>query len=188
MYLETADTNNENHISTILGIKRDTDNIKYSVHNYKIADRISVHIDLETNDNNYAWIIWDGCECESCEYVSDGGCECTDDIAGMISLNNINWVNRNAELRFMIDKQHWNKGFATRAGNKVLNFAFNVLGLHKVWLGTASENTGMIKAAERMGMDAEGVLMDHLFINGKYQNVLRFCIFNDKFKRGSNDK
>lgn len=96
---------------------------------------------------------------------------------GNISLQSVNWVDRNAEIAFLLgEKSFWGKGLMLEAGKLMINHGFNSLNLHRIYCGTSSENIGMQKLAEKLGMTKEGVRKEALFNNGAYHDVIEFGI------------
>jgi RimJ/RimL family protein N-acetyltransferase len=98
---------------------------------------------------------------------------------GNISLQCINWVDRSAEIAFLLgDKTYWGTGVMLECGSLLINHAFNSLNLHRVYCGTSSENIGMQKLAVKLGMLQEGVRKEAIFNNGKYYDIIEFGILN----------
>jgi len=96
---------------------------------------------------------------------------------GNIMLANINWIDRNAEFSCIFgEKKYWGKGYATEAAEVLFKHGFEKLNLHKIWLGTAAVNGGMIKVADNLGMEQEGFLKEHLFLEGQYVNCVMLGI------------
>jgi RimJ/RimL family protein N-acetyltransferase len=58
----------------------------------------------------------------------------------------------------------------------MIKHGFKVLNLHRIHCGTASNNQGMQKLAEKLGMQKEGIRRDALFKNGKYFDVVEYGI------------
>lgn len=96
---------------------------------------------------------------------------------GNISLQNINWIDRNAEIAFLLgDKSYWGKGVMSQAGALIIDHGFKILNLHRIHCGTSSENLGMQKLAKKLGMHQEGVRKEALFKNGKYVDIIEYGI------------
>jgi RimJ/RimL family protein N-acetyltransferase len=74
---------------------------------------------------------------------------------GLIGINLGKEKYRNAEVWFKLDNNFWNKGFATESLNKILDFGFETLQLHRIEAGCAIENFGSIKVLEKVGMQKE---------------------------------
>jgi RimJ/RimL family protein N-acetyltransferase len=100
---------------------------------------------------------------------------------GNISLQNINWIDRNAEIAFLLgEKDFWGKGVMLEAGQLLINHGFESLNLHKIYCGTSSDNSGMQKLAEKLKMEKEGIRKEALFKNGVYHDIIEFGILNKR--------
>lgn len=96
---------------------------------------------------------------------------------GNVSLQRISFINRSAEIAWVIgDKRYWGQGYATRAGNFVLDHAFKRFNLFRIWTGIVAENTGMRKVASKLGMVLEGGYRDAVFLNGRYRDINSYAI------------
>ena len=104
---------------------------------------------------------------------------------GNISLQYINYINRNAEFAiFMGEKSYWGRGYSTEAGRLLIEHGFKSLNLYKVYCATYSENIGMIKLAENLGFSQEGVRKEQEFKNGKYIDVLEYGLLKSNWEKG----
>ncbi|MFB4168220.1 GNAT family N-acetyltransferase [Virgibacillus sp. JSM 102003] len=102
---------------------------------------------------------------------------------GITSLINIDYGNRNAECNISIgDKSYWGKGFGQESFRLLLDFAFNELNLHKVYLRVFSFNKGAIKLYQKLGFYEEGELIEQFYRDGSWHNV----IFMGLLKRNYN--
>lgn len=98
---------------------------------------------------------------------------------GNISLQNIDWIDRNAEIAFLLgDKSYWGKGIMFEAANLLINHGFNVLNLHRIYCGTSSENIGMQKLANKLNMKKEGLRKEAIFKMGQYFDIIEYGILN----------
>jgi ribosomal-protein-alanine N-acetyltransferase len=103
----------------------------------------------------------------------------TEEHIGNISLQNINWIDRNAEIAFLLgEKKYWGKGIMLDAGALLIKHAFDSLNLHRVYCGTSSLNIGMQKLAKKLGMIQEGHRKDALFKNGEFLDIIEFGVIN----------
>jgi RimJ/RimL family protein N-acetyltransferase len=98
---------------------------------------------------------------------------------GNISLQSINWIDRNAEIAFLLGEKHFNgKGIMFEAGRMLINHGFNVLNLHKIYCATSSENHAMQHLAIKLGMEQEGIRREDMFKNGRYVDIIEYAIIN----------
>ena len=98
---------------------------------------------------------------------------------GNISLQNINWIDRNAEIAFLLgDKNFWGKGVMNEAGKLLINHGFRSLNLHRIYCGTSSDNIGMQKLAEKLKMEKEGLRKEAIFKKGQYFDIVEYGILS----------
>jgi len=108
---------------------------------------------------------------------------------GGIGLHRIDWENRNAEAGIVIGKkEYWNKGYGTDAIMTLLDFAFNRMNLHRVYLKVYDFNLRGIKSYEKCGFKREGALRHDLYVNGRYHDSIFMGILKDAFKKIPNDR
>ena len=68
---------------------------------------------------------------------------------GMLFIKSLDWRIPKAELAYYIDKEYEGKGIISKALNNVIEFAFNVLKLNKLFLRVAPDNKGSRRVAEK---------------------------------------
>ncbi|MGQ4832622.1 MAG: GNAT family N-acetyltransferase [Candidatus Asgardarchaeia archaeon] len=103
-------------------------------------------------------------------------------LIGVISLNKVNWVSRTSELGIAIwNKAYWGRGYGTEALTLILDYGFNFLNLHKIWLRVFDFNKRAIRAYEKVGFVKEGVLRKHVFKEGRYADLIIMGILRDEF-------
>ncbi len=96
---------------------------------------------------------------------------------GNAQLFKIDPWNRNAELGLWIgEKSAWGKGYGTEVIGILVQFAFNRLNLHKVYLTVDSDNLRAIRCYEKAGFHHDGILRDEVFKNGQYVNRIYMSV------------
>lgn len=81
----------------------------------------------------------------------------TDFLIGRCFLGSIDHVNRSARLGIVIgEKSHWDRGFGTETIQLLLDYAFNILNLNSVNLGTYSFNERAIACYKKVGFKEVG--------------------------------
>lgn len=102
-------------------------------------------------------------------------CHKTDGHIGNVGLQNISFINRNAEFAIILgDKRHWGKGVALDASRKLIEHGFCKLNLERVYCGTAETNAAMRKLAKALGMVEEGRRRSHLYLDGRWVDVIEY--------------
>jgi RimJ/RimL family protein N-acetyltransferase len=97
---------------------------------------------------------------------------------GMSRLFHIDRGHRHAELGIYLgERDAWGQGFGTEATRLTIDYAFNVLGLHNVFLRVIANNTRAIKAYERAGFRTVGRIREYArFAGGLYDVLVMDCI------------
>jgi len=96
---------------------------------------------------------------------------------GIVGLDEINWVSRNANLFALIgEPEHWGKGIAGEDCALVIKYGFTELNLHKIHAGIFSPNERSLRAAEKLGFEKEAILKETIYIDGKYHDNHRFSL------------
>jgi diamine N-acetyltransferase len=106
----------------------------------------------------------------------------SDEYAGTISLKNINKIDRTAEYAIVIRKKFWGTGIAKEATEKIIQYGFNTLNLKKIYLNVLSSNVRANRFYEKMDFNFEGTFKKHVYINGRYEDLNWYCIFNEREK------
>jgi len=100
---------------------------------------------------------------------------------GLVELVEIDHIHRRAEFQIIIDPTHQGKGYAGVATKLVMDYAFSVLNLYKLYLIVDKENQKAIHIYSKLGFEVEGELIHEFFVNGEYRNVIRMCIFQPQY-------
>lgn len=104
-------------------------------------------------------------------------------IMGSVGLSKIDNRNKNAEFgRFLIDKKFRGKGFGKKAIFIILDYAFNHLNLHSIYLDTFKSNIKIIDFYEKVGFKQEGIKREHIYKNGKYNDLVNMRILKMEYK------
>ncbi len=103
-------------------------------------------------------------------------------IIGVVSLT-VDKENNNSVLGIFIgEKNLWNKGLGTEAIILLLDYAFNVLNLHKVWLGVFSFNKRAYQVYQKVGFKEVGRLREHMRVGDcRYSDYIIMDILNREY-------
>lgn len=101
---------------------------------------------------------------------------------GNISLQNINYIDRNAEIAYLLgDKEYWGKGRARESSELLIYHGFFQLNLERIYCGTSEENKPMICLAERLGFMQEGIRRNAIYNNGTYHNIIEYGLLKSEY-------
>jgi len=101
---------------------------------------------------------------------------------GNIALDNIDHLNRTAELSIIIgDKSYWGKGYGKEAARLIYDHGFLVLNLNRIAWGTFEDNAGAHKLAEYLGMVEEGRRRQAVYKLGRYVDVIEYGVLRSEY-------
>lgn len=92
----------------------------------------------------------------------------TDTLAGDITLWAIDTYNRSAHIGMALRPAYQRKGLGGEALRLVCDYAFAVLGLHRLQVETLADNAAMLRTAERLGFRRELVHREKAWILGSF--------------------
>ena len=105
------------------------------------------------------------------------------DFIGITRLYDIKNPHHRASVGIAIhNPENRSKGFGTDATKVVLWVAFNVLGLHSVYLDTMEHNEHAIRVAEKVGFKRVGMFRETEFIDGDYKGLVYFDFLKREFQ------
>jgi len=99
---------------------------------------------------------------------------------GSISLWNVNWQHRRAQVGIWLIPSFWKKGLAQRSINLIKNIAFNHLKINRLEGYVAVVNKRSISLFEKCGFKEEGILKQYMNFQGKYHDaIVLACLKNE---------
>jgi len=104
---------------------------------------------------------------------------------GSIGFLHLNHRKQNAELGIVIgEKTQWNKGYGGEAIGMLLDFGFNELNLHRIYLRVDASNIRGIRCYQRCGFMEEGRLRNTIYQQGHFEDQLIMSILRPEYQRG----
>src|SRR5215831_18888714 len=92
---------------------------------------------------------------------------------GFVYLNNIDWFSRNAEFGILIgERSRHGKGLARDALALIVDYAFEMLNLHKLYLRVVAFNKRALRLYSAFGFAQEGIQREQAFLRGRYHDVV----------------
>jgi RimJ/RimL family protein N-acetyltransferase len=109
-------------------------------------------------------------------------CDASGVHVGNVALGNIDWIDRNASLSlFIANTENRRKGYGRLAVDMILQFAFERLNLHRVYLRTSKKYPGAIQFWTSCGFVKEGILRQHKFQFGDYEDKIIFGMLREEY-------
>jgi RimJ/RimL family protein N-acetyltransferase len=102
---------------------------------------------------------------------------------GNIKVGPIDSNHRFADIGIVVgEKDFWGKGYGSEAIGIVVQYAFEVLNLHKLNAGCYEAQVGSMKAFQKNGFEIEAIRKKHYFCNGSYMDGVLLGLINPKYE------
>lgn len=92
--------------------------------------------------------------------------------------------NISGEIGYTLNSRYWSKGYMTEAGRLMLDLAFNVLQLERVFAEHDTNNEASGKVLQRLGMTLEGVLRKNRMFKGQLVNSAHYSMLKEEYING----
>ncbi|MFZ3138508.1 MAG: GNAT family protein [Thermodesulfovibrionales bacterium] len=104
-------------------------------------------------------------------------------LLGACGLCYINWIDRNADLSIYIgaDNLYIDKKYAPDTASTIMKYAFDELGLHRLWAEIYDFDTPKIKFFEQLGFKPDGCHRETHWTEGKWCNSLFYSLLQEEF-------
>ena len=102
-------------------------------------------------------------------------------LCGAIGLG-IDAENSNAEMGYWIGKPYWGRGYCTEAAEAVLQYGFEVIGLHRIHAAHFPGNPASGRVMQRIGMGYEGCRRQHVQKWGKFEDLKLYGILKNEWQ------
>lgn len=94
----------------------------------------------------------------------------------------INQPNNRAELGYWISKSHWNRGYATEAGSRLVIYGFEELKLARIDSHCFARNPASGRVLEKIGMQREGCLRSHFVKWDRREDLIMYGLLPNELK------
>lgn len=100
---------------------------------------------------------------------------------GSVFLRDIDHENKKAEYGIFIGEDSARgKGIGTKAAKAIVQYGFNELHLHKIFLRVLADNVRAVKSYKKAGFIQEAYLKDELILNGEYRDIILMAVINSE--------
>lgn len=103
-------------------------------------------------------------------------------LVGTFCFVNIDYNRSSAEWGYGVDPELWGNAYPLEIMKIAKNFAFNTLGLNRIWGQTMVENVKTVSSLKAAGCKEEGILRDFYCKNGKFHDAWAYSILKSDFE------
>lgn len=102
---------------------------------------------------------------------------------GLYSAGKSREIYRLMEFRILIfNPDYIGKGIGVDATRLVVNYGFQRLNLHRIWLGVNEDNVGAVKCYKKVGFKEEGRREEELYCYGEWRDAINMRVLDKEWK------
>lgn len=101
---------------------------------------------------------------------------------GSIGMHDVHEVWGRAKIGYMIDPDHWNRGYATEAVSLLCGHAFEERRLNRLQAGVFETNRASQRVLEKLGFTHEGTRRQGAFVDGEYVDLRVYGLLAEEFE------
>lgn len=103
--------------------------------------------------------------------------------AGIIGLKDPDTDNKKAEIGYWLSESYQHRGIVTMSAKRLLQYAFDELGMNRIQLRAATGNVKSQNVAKRLGFTFEGIERAGELHQRGFIDLMHFGILKNEFKR-----
>lgn len=85
-------------------------------------------------------------------------------------------LKQSAEIGYWVGVPYWGQGYITEAASAIIQYAFHVLDLRRVYAKHLTDNAASGRVMQKAGMTHEGTMRQHVYKNGSFHDVAYYSI------------
>ncbi len=86
-----------------------------------------------------------------------------------------------AEIGYSVLSDFWNQGFATEIADALMGYAFNRIGVQRVFARVLPQNTASQRVLLKLGFQFEGTARKGYYFNGRVNDIYIYGITDDEY-------
>ncbi|MFX4261972.1 UDP-4-amino-4,6-dideoxy-N-acetyl-beta-L-altrosamine N-acetyltransferase [Pelotomaculum propionicicum] len=98
--------------------------------------------------------------------------------SGLVNFTQIDKCNSRCHWGFYLGETDVPRGSGMAMGYLALEYIFEVIGIHKLYGEALAFNLQSIKYHKKLGFVEEGRFVEHIFKNGRYEDIISMAILN----------
>ena len=107
-------------------------------------------------------------------------------VVGGCAMRNWDRGSARVEIAYALARPYWRQGIMAEALAALLQFGFQRMGLNRVEVHTMPANAASCRLLEKLGFRYEGVLRQHEFFKGGYQDLALYSLLANDWRSKDN--
>ncbi|NLM52496.1 MAG: GNAT family N-acetyltransferase [Firmicutes bacterium] len=107
----------------------------------------------------------------------------TGKLIGSVGIPRYDLQNKSAEIGYVLSRKYWGQGIMPEAVSRVLQFAFEEMGLNRIESCHYVRNEKSGRVMQKVGMSFEGVVREKIFAKNKFWDVKQYAILRSDWEK-----
>lgn len=103
-------------------------------------------------------------------------------LAGVISLNFIDWFNSQTNFGYFLAEDFQGKGIMSRSVHALIRYVFNEVRLNRIEIKCGEYNQKSRAIPEKLGFKIEGIIRDGEMLNDQFHNLLLYSMLRREWR------
>ncbi|MEW6648990.1 MAG: GNAT family protein [Chloroflexota bacterium] len=104
------------------------------------------------------------------------------DLIGSCGFHHWDPTRYRAEISYDLSPRFWGQGYMREALLSVLAFGFEQMGIHRIEAMVDPDDTRSQNLLYGLGFEMEGILRDHDYLKGRFQDDMMFALLEQEWK------
>ena len=101
---------------------------------------------------------------------------------GRVGLHHLNWQNKIGAIGYWLSKNAQGHGIIVQSCKWLINYGFHELGLHRIEIKAAVENTKSQAIPLKLNFKKEGILRQAELVNGEFIDLVLYSILSSEWE------
>jgi len=110
-----------------------------------------------------------------------------DSIVGIIGFHKVDWINHSTSIGYWLVEDYQGRGIVTKSCKSLIDYAFGSLGMNRVEIRCAVENSRSRAIPERLGFMEEGVAREAEWLYDRYVDHAVYAMLRSEWE-GEGDR
>ncbi|MCD6035108.1 MAG: speG [Rickettsiales bacterium] len=106
----------------------------------------------------------------------------TNHLIGTCGFNFWNRLHKKGEISYDLARPLWGKGIMTRVLEKMIQFGFEEMQMHRISATVSPENPASIRVLDKLGFKHEGCMREYKIVHGGWEDAVMYAMLAHEYE------